>query len=86
VFDQWPASERELHCFEVVDSRGRRRSAYRCFWTKPKPTYADHVEPPDLKQLKAAMAAAHPNRGGSSEAFIKARCEYEAAKARIAAA
>ncbi len=35
---------------------------------------------PDLRELKAAMAAAHPDRGGSSEAFIKARARYEAAR------
>jgi hypothetical protein len=32
--------------------------------------------PPDLAALKEAMAAAHPDRGGSNEAFIKARRIY----------
>ncbi|MEV7427001.1 hypothetical protein [Streptomyces sp. NPDC091212] len=36
--------------------------------------------PPDLKELKAAMAAAHPDRGGTSEAFIAARERYVLAK------
>lgn len=35
---------------------------------------------PDLRELKAAMAAAHPDRGGSSEAFIEARTRYERAR------
>ncbi len=38
----------------------------------------------ELPRLKAEMAAAHPDRGGTSEAFIKARELYLAAK-RIAA-
>src|SRR6266446_2410924 len=36
-----------------------------------------------LRRLKAEMAAAHPDRGGTSEAFIKARQRYVDAK-RIA--
>lgn len=39
---------------------------------------------PDLKQLKAAMAAAHPDRGGTSEAFIAARDRYVRARRRAA--
>jgi hypothetical protein len=41
---------------------------------------------PDLHKLKAEMAAAHPDRGGSSAAFIEARSRYVAARraARIA--
>jgi hypothetical protein len=37
----------------------------------------------DIKQLKAEMVAAHPDRGGSSEAFIKARAKYVAAKRKL---
>ncbi len=39
-------------------------------------------EPPrrDLSALKAAMAAAHPDRGGSSASFIEARARYIAAR------
>jgi hypothetical protein len=33
-----------------------------------------------LKKLKAAMVAAHPDKGGSHEAFIAARAAYEAAR------
>jgi hypothetical protein len=35
---------------------------------------------PDLKALKAAMAAAHPDHGGTSEAFIAAHERYEQAR------
>ena len=38
-----------------------------------------------LGVLKAAMAAAHPDRGGSAEAFIKARARYVAARRRTRA-
>ncbi|NML55142.1 hypothetical protein HHL19_35560 [Streptomyces sp. R302] len=37
---------------------------------------------PDLGALKAAMAAAHPDRGGTDEEFIAARRRYEQARAR----
>ena len=33
-----------------------------------------------LRRCKAEMAAAHPDRGGTSEAFIEARKRYLAAK------
>ena len=37
---------------------------------------------PDLGALKAAMASAHPDRGGSSAAFIEARARYVAVRDR----
>jgi hypothetical protein len=37
---------------------------------------------PGVKALKAAMAAAHPDRGGTNEAFIRARHAYLAARER----
>ncbi len=40
----------------------------------------DEPEKPDLASLKAAMAAAHPDKGGSSAAFIEARHRYVAAR------
>jgi hypothetical protein len=40
-------------------------------------------EKPDLAQLKAEMAAAHPDRGGSNAAFIKARARYVAARRQL---
>jgi hypothetical protein len=39
--------------------------------------------PPDLPALKAEMAAAHPDRGGSNAAFIEARARYVAARRRL---
>jgi hypothetical protein len=49
----------------IVDNTRRRKK-------KPQPSL--------LSELKAAMAAAHPDRGGSSEAFIAARARYVAAR------
>lgn len=43
-------------------------------------------KPPSLPELRKAMANAHPDRGGSDEAFIAARTRYEAARARQATA
>ncbi|MFD3640676.1 hypothetical protein [Streptomyces griseus] len=40
---------------------------------------------PDLKALKAAMAAAHPDRGGTNAEFIAARQRYVQARDRHAA-
>jgi hypothetical protein len=37
-------------------------------------------EPPDVRELKAAMHSAHPDRGGTDEAFIAARERYERAQ------
>jgi hypothetical protein len=41
----------------------------------------DHVAS-ELHRLKSAMAAAHPDHGGSNEAFIAARQRYLGAKRR----
>ena len=38
---------------------------------------------PDLRKLRAAMAAAHPDHGGSSAAFIEARSRYVAARRQM---
>jgi hypothetical protein len=47
-----------------------------------KPEIPDCPKPPSLPELRKAMADAHPDRGGSDEAFIAARRRYETAKAR----
>lgn len=39
---------------------------------------------PSLDQLKAAMRAAHPDMGGSHEAFLAAHKRYEQARAKAA--
>lgn len=40
----------------------------------------EQPQKPSLAKLKAAMAAAHPDRGGTDEAFIAARQRYERAR------
>jgi hypothetical protein len=45
------------------------------------PPVIEQAQPPNLAELKAAMAAAHPDRGGTDEAFIAARQRYERAAA-----
>ena len=49
-------------------------------YLKP-PTLRHSIKPlADIRELKAAMAAAHPDAGGSNEQFIAARKAYVAAK------
>lgn len=45
------------------------------------PEIPDHSKPPSLPALRKAMADAHPDRGGTDEAFIAARARYERARA-----
>jgi hypothetical protein len=45
--------------------------------------YREDQPPLDLRKLKAEMAAAHPDRGGSSAAFIAARQAYVAARRNL---
>ncbi len=58
------------------------------WWEADKHLYAtpppapEHIAAPDLKQLKAEMAAAHPDRGGSNEQFREARRRYVTARDR----
>ncbi|MCG0061687.1 hypothetical protein L0F81_00035 [Streptomyces tricolor] len=44
------------------------------------PEIPDREKKPSLPELRKAMADAHPDRGGSDEAFIAARRRYEAAR------
>jgi hypothetical protein len=44
------------------------------------PEIPSRPKPPSLSELRKAMAAAHPDRGGSDEAFIAARQRYEKAR------
>lgn len=48
-----------------------------------EPELAD-PQKPDLAALKDAMAAAHPDRGGTDAEFIAARARYERARALTA--
>ena len=58
-------------------SREAYAAAYAAKWGRRD---GGIVKPPDLGSLKQAMAAAHPDRGGSNAAFIEARKAYTDAK------
>lgn len=45
-----------------------------------EPEIPGRPKSPSLPELKAAMADAHPDRGGTDEAFIAARTRYEQAR------
>jgi hypothetical protein len=81
VADDWPGPTwREL---SDLEDRLERRHTPK-FFLKPLPPRFHDRQPPtkiNLRKLKAAMAAAHPDRGGSQAEFIKVRAEYEAALA-----
>ncbi|MFE2850622.1 hypothetical protein ACFXJO_05740 [Streptomyces lavendulae] len=47
-----------------------------------EPALPRQPKPPALSDLKAAMAAAHPDRGGTEAEFITARQRYERARTR----
>ena len=51
-------------------------SSYRTMYLNKPQRPAWKLELPDLYKLKQVMADAHPDRGGSSAAFIDARAEY----------
>lgn len=55
---------------------------FHLYATPPELADRRQPEPPDLAELKAAMADAHPDRGGTDAEFIAARARYERAKAR----
>jgi hypothetical protein len=82
IADDWPGqSWRELR--DLQDKLGWRNAPK--FFLKPRPPGFEKEPLPeiDLRELKAAMAAAHPDKGGSSAAFIAARKAY--LRARMAA-
>lgn len=62
-----------------VYQRGRHWSAPDFHLYLKPPELQQHAKP-DLAALRTAMAAAHPDRGGSNEAFIAARTRYQKAK------
>ena len=57
------------------------RDDYRLY-LKPPLRHEPEPDLPDLAELKAEMAAAHPDRGGSNAAFIEARKRYVEARRR----
>jgi hypothetical protein len=82
VADDWPGpTSRELY---DLQNRVGWQNAPK-FFLKPRPPVFYGDGPPliiDLLQLKAEMAAAHPDRGGSNAAFIEARKRYLEARRR----
>lgn len=66
-----------------VYSRNRHWSAPD-FHLYLNPPELEQSTKPDLGELKAAMAAAHPDRGGTDAEFIAARRRYEQALSREA--
>lgn len=52
----------------------------RDFHLHLEPPVIEQAAKPDLAELKAAMAAAHPDRGGNDAEFIAARQRYERAR------
>jgi hypothetical protein len=76
--------EAEGHAY----NRGRHWSASDWhLYASLEALLADHgrnrepeTPPDDLRRLKAEMAAAHPDRGGSSQEFIAARARYVTAR------
>lgn len=59
--------------------RARQRALYL-----HEPELPQRPKPASLAELKQAMAAAHPDRGGTDAEFIKARARYERALNREA--
>jgi hypothetical protein len=47
------------------------------------PTPAETESLPDLRRLKAEMAATHPDPGGTNAAFVEARARYVAARRHL---
>jgi len=79
IADEWPATWKDQR--DLEDQLGWR-NAPRWFLQPAPVGFYDRGGPhePNLAELKVAMAAAHPDRGGSSEAFIEARARFVAAR------
>ena len=84
--DRFPSSDPDFQNTYFIDrtalERGEsiwhRRIRHSLSLSPPQPEEAKPL--PDLRQLKAEMAAAHPDRGGSDAAFIAARKQYLSAR------
>ncbi|WP_329616430.1 hypothetical protein OG244_28285 [Streptomyces brevispora] len=63
-----------------ADGDAYHRSSGRLLYLV-EPKVPGQSKPPSLSELKQAMADAHPDRGGTDEAFIAARARYEHARA-----
>lgn len=53
---------------------------FRCLLYLAPPAIPTRPEPASLRELRQAMAAAHPDRGGSDAEFIAARQRYDRAR------
>lgn len=71
---------------QELERHGSVRAAHWLLLFTAPPELPKPAPAPDLKQLKAAMAAAHPDLGGTDEAFIAARQAYKRALAHHPAA
>jgi hypothetical protein len=81
----------KAHMFQAIasDKLKELNAAKRA--ARPAPDTSDAIRPQRRKQeapvslaeLKAEMAAAHPDRGGSSAAFIAAKERYDAARRQM---
>lgn len=75
---------------QAIEAAGEVTRRTGAWWEPDLTVYvkAPQTWPPqqnlDLSQLKATMAAAHPDRGGTHEGFIAARSKYEHALSREA--
>ncbi|MER6351240.1 hypothetical protein ABT186_05160 [Streptomyces sp. NPDC001634] len=69
---------------QELERHGSVRGAHWLQLFATPPEIPKPVTPPSVKELKAAMAAAHPDRGGTDEAFIAARERYLKALRRAA--
>ncbi|MER5816843.1 hypothetical protein [Streptomyces californicus] len=68
-----------------IEADGEIYSRTRGWWSPDfhlylNPPELEQATKPDLGQLKAAMAAAHPDRGGTDAEFIAAHARYENAR------
>jgi hypothetical protein len=71
--------------YDIAVTIGSRKWRYcRCFFLEPPPPRKrTHESTPDLRKLKAEMAAAHPDKGGTCDAFREARERYVAARSMV---
>ncbi|MGW3651867.1 hypothetical protein [Streptomyces sp. NPDC000878] len=65
---------------QELERHGSVRAAHWLLLFAEPPEIPKPAAAPDLKALKAAMAAAHPDLGGDDDAFIAAREQYLRAK------
>ncbi|MFJ4738748.1 hypothetical protein [Streptomyces sp. NPDC088775] len=70
-----------------IEADGEIYSRTRGWWAPDfhlylEPPFLEQAKQPSITELKAAMAATHPDRGGSEAEFIAARQRYEHARTK----